>query len=401
MIRFLITIVICVAHCGGAAAPDRVAWLRGELNRHDRLYWEELSPEISDSEYDALAAEWRDLTGRQWRAGDIEAEWTDRVAHRTPMLSLEKLHTEVDWHRFLGRMERRGVAPERFRLEPKYDGVALSLVYKRGELAYALTRGDGREGRVVTANVLRVSAIPEIIPALQNWQVVEVRGELYATLAQFERINDWRSAMKAHPYPLPRHAVAALLRVNDIGTLPEKTVSFVAFELRSAPRHWEPESQSETIQWLESLGFAVPKPSWEHLAKDEVLKKVSQFAELRHRLNYPTDGLVIKVEARNQQEQLGHTARAPRWAAAWKYPGETAVTEIQSIVESTGATGRITPVAHIRPVNLEGVTVHRVSLHSRQIVENHGLQPGSIIRIHLGGGIVPAILLDQKAVTGK
>lgn len=224
---------------------------------------------------------------------------------------------------------------------------------------------------------------------------MEIRGELYADQFQFDAINRWRVESDESAYTLPRHLVAAFMRIVDTVTLPPDSLSFVAFDIRGGKDPGAFHHQSDSTRFLEKWEFATPHPVWPRVPLHAVMDRIQEFGSLRTKLDFPTDGLVIKVENRNLQQRAGSTARAPRWAAAWKYPGETVTSEIIRIVESIGETGRITPVAEIRPIQIDGVTVRRVSLHSPRFVEKHGLRPGKAIRVHLGGGIVPAFLPER------
>lgn len=389
---FLFLILICPLPLA-ADSSDRVEWLRAEIARHDQLYWEALSPEITDEAYDALVAELVELSGEKPEPWVEPSSPENRRPHRVPMLSLNKLHSSQEWQNFVESIHRQvGLeTPLQFRLEPKYDGVAISLVYRNGYFQYALTRGDGSEGIVVTSAVRMTAEPPSFLPLASDLDHLEIRGELYADAAQFASINRQRIEAGEDPYAQPRHLVAATLRMHDLKQVAQRSLSFVAFDSHADSLLRSPTTQSQIIATLADWGFAIPDPTWEQVASEQVLEHVQAFARQRSQLGFPTDGLVIKLECRATQQQLSSTQRAPRWAAAWKYPGTRVASRILEIVESVGETGRITPVARIEPIEIEGIQVKRISLHSPTHRERMGYAVGQRIAVHLAGGVIPAI----------
>lgn len=309
------------------------------------------------------------------------------------MLSLNKLHSSQEWQNFVESIHRQvGLeTPLQFRLEPKYDGVAISLVYRDGYFQYALTRGDGNEGIVVTSATRMTTEPPSFLPQAAELAYLEIRGELYANAAQFAAINRQRMEAGEDPYTQPRHLVAATLRMHDLKQVAQRSLSFVAFDAHADSLSRSPTTQSHIIAILADWGFDIPGPIWEQVTTEQVLEHVQAFARQRSQLDFPTDGLVIKLECRATQQQLSSTQRAPRWAAAWKYPGPRVASRILEIVESVGETGRITPVARIEPIEIEGIQVERISLHSPTHRERMGYAVGQRIAVHLAGGVIPAI----------
>ncbi|MCC5835782.1 MAG: hypothetical protein JJU20_13705 [Opitutales bacterium] len=392
-IRILLLLILIQPLCLVIGETDRVDWLRSEIARHDQLYWEALKPEITDEAYDALVNEYSQLTGELPPPWSGTAEPGERRPHRYPMLSLNKLHSKADWQRFKQQTHRLAdVRDIYYRLEPKYDGVAISLVYRDGYFQYGLTRGDGEEGIVVSTAVQLTAGPPAYLPEASRIPYLEIRGELYADTAQVEAINEQRLEAGDDPYAQARHLVAATLRIQDVHVVAKRSLSFVAFDLRIDDSMPEPGTQSETVDKLANWGFAVPTPVWENLPADAVYEGVQAFGKLRGQLNFPTDGLVIKVECRAAQSTLGSTQRAPRWAAAWKYPGPQVASRILEITESVGETGRITPIARIEPIEIEGIRIENISLHSRAHQQRMGYSPGQRVSVHLAGGVIPAIV---------
>ncbi len=376
-----------------AGTNERADRLRSEIARHDQLYWEALRPEITDEAYDALVREYMQLTGEAPPPWSGSVETGERRPHRHPMLSLNKLHTHDDWQRFKQMIHRLVDAHTiEYRLEPKYAGVANSLIYRDGYFQYALTRGDGEEGLVVSTVVQLTAAPPAYLPEASRIPYLEIRGELYANTAQFEAINKQRLEANEDPYVQARHLVAATLRIQDVHVVAERSLSFVAFDLRTNVSMPETETQSAITSELANWGFTVPEPVWKNLPGDAVYEQIQAFGQLRGQLSFPTDGLVIKVECRSTQSILGSTQRAPRWAAAWKYPGPQLSSRILEITESIGETGRITPIAHIEPVEIEGIRIENISLHSPDHQQRMGYLPGQRIYVHLAGGVIPAIV---------
>lgn len=373
------------------SATDRLAWLEAEIARHDHLYWEALAPEISDEAYDALVAE-----RNQWLADEahhLPLHPTDpgQIQHRWPMLSLQKLHTAEDLKKFTERISPQTGAPEaRLRLEPKWDGVALNLVYHNGQWVKAVTRGNGIIGQDVTSQVRATTHLPYQLPIETPPEYLEIRGEFFATNRQFEKINQQRQASGEDPYRHPRHMAAATLRTQDLDAVSMRALSFVAFDLKTA--HPKAMTQSEIVELLSQWGFPVPDNAWSNVKTEAADGIIRAFAAKRAQLPYPTDGLVIKLESRAEQKILGQTERAPRHAAAWKYPGATAITTVESVTKSIGETGRITPVAQVKPVTIDGIQIQNISLHSPNHQQQLGIKKGSQIKIHLAGGVIPAIL---------
>lgn len=394
IIRNLLILCFIGAVCHADPDSDRIDWLRAEIARHNHLYWQELQPEISDEAYDDLVAEYIRISGH---SPDL---WTDqntesaRRSHRVPMLSLNKLHTKADWQAYLLSLERLTSIPTSsilFRLEPKYDGVAISLVYRNGHLQYALTRGDGREGLLVNSAVLLTASPPVFIADAAAIHKLEIRGELFANNHQFAHINEQRTSAGESPYAQPRHLVAATLRTHNLNTVAGRELSFVAFDAHADEGLCENTTQSGIIQQLKSWGFAVPILRWEESPAQQVMIHVEEFSGIRSQLSFPTDGLVIKIECRSLQKKLGATQRAPRWAVAWKYPGPQVESRILAIVYNTGESGRVTPVAQIVPVEIDGIRIERISLHSPTFKKQQGYEVGKRISVHLAGGVIPAI----------
>lgn len=385
------------------AVSQRHAELRAEIARHDALYFRAARPEISDAEYDALKRELLALEQQHpalaasapATLGDDRSGRFPTAAHHAPMLGLDKSHTEAELRKFLTRVRRAaGSEPVTWIIEPKFDGLALSLVYENGTLLRAVTRGNGFEGDVVTDNLLSCAAVPRELPR-EHGPVprrVEVRGEVYLTQAEFDRINAARRAAGAEIFAHPRNLAVGTLKSLDAAERAGRQLSFVAYGWGAwEPTDAAPEGQIDLLRRLAAWGFATPE---HHAASGEetVLGIVRAMEKGRLDFPAPLDGVVVKVEAVTLREILGTGATAPAWAIAHKFEPERAETRLLGITLQVGRTGLITPVAELEPVLIGGTTIARASLHNRREIERRDYRIGDHVRVERAGEVIPRLV---------
>lgn len=389
------------ALCGLAGEQaERLLWLRAEIARHDDLYFKKAAPEISDAEYDALKREMRALEKNAVQAvgDDRSGEWPT-YRHRERMLSLEKAYTEAELRAFLKGVEgKRGEVL--WVVEPKFDGLAVSVTYEHGKLVRAVTRGNGVEGDDVTANVLKIAGVVRELPAGAP-DVVEVRGEIYLSWEEFRRINAERVEAGEEVFAHPRNLAAGTVKSKDAGEVAKRRLSAVFYGLGA----WESATkQPETQQALHALLKAWGLPGVERVAvlkTDEVWGAVEALGRERAKLGYPTDGAVLKVDSRAIQEALGASDEAPRWAVAFKYPPDRVTTRLKAITLQVGRTGVITPVAELEPVKVGGTTVARATLHNADEIARRDFRVGDYVFVEKAGEIIPAITGVDVARRGE
>lgn len=370
--------------------PDRLLWLRAEIARHDDLYFKKAAPEISDAEYDALKREMRALEKNAVQAvgDDRSGEWPT-YRHRDRMLSLEKAYTEAELSAFLKGVESRSGALM-FVVEPKFDGLAISVTYEGGKLVRAVTRGNGEEGDDVTANVLKIAGVVGELPAGAP-DVVEVRGEIYLSWEEFRRINAERVDAGEEVFAHPRNLAAGTVKSKDAGEVAKRRLSAVFYGLGA----WEgaakaPESQQALHALVKSWGL----PGVERITvvkTDEVWGAVEALGRERKSLGFPTDGAVVKVDSCAVQAALGASDEVPRWAVAFKYTPDRVTTRLKAITLQIGRTGAVTPVAELEPVTVGGSIVARATLHNAEEIARRDLRIGDYVFVEKAGEIIPAI----------
>ncbi len=390
----------------------RVEQLRDSIRRHNDLYYGTDSPEISDAEYDQMVRELRDLEAEHPELADSRspseavgaAAFTtfDPVVHAVPMTSLDNAMDE-DELRAWGDRVAKGLdnAPTRFVCELKIDGLAISIRYVNGELVQAATRGDGKVGEDVTANVATVSTLPRSLgPAAPP--VLEVRGEIYMSIAAFEKLKADREAENAERIakgraPLavpvnPRNAGAGSLRQKDPAVTAQRDLSLWSYQLGEVVGGPEFTSHHDTLEYLKSFGFPVNPEITVVDTLDEVVAFCRGWQERRHELPYEIDGAVVKIDDLAQRESLGFTSRAPRWAIAFKFPPEETHTVLRDIQISVGRTGRVTPFAVLEPVFVGGSTVSMATLHNRDQVIAKDVRPGDTVVVRKAGDVIPEVV---------
>ncbi|WP_297335310.1 NAD-dependent DNA ligase LigA [Algoriphagus sp.] len=387
-------------------AADRIAQLSREINYHNHLYYQEDRIEISDYEFDQLLEELIGLETQfpdlldpdspSQRVGGTITKEFKTVAHEYRMLSLGNTYTLEELIAFDQRVAKGlGSRDYTYFCEMKFDGVAISLVYENGKLIRAVTRGDGTKGDDVTANVRTIRNIPLSVVGSGIPEKFEVRGEIFLPLKEFEKINAERAKNGEPLLANPRNAASGTLKMQDSSVVAKRRLNCYFYQLLG--ENLSVNTHSEAIHLIENWGFNV-SPSYKKAQSiQEVIQYIEDWREKRHQLPLDTDGVVLKINDYDQREELGFTAKNPRWAIAYKYKAESAETELLSITYQVGRTGAITPVANLSPVSLAGTTVKRASLHNANEIERLDLHQGDVVFVEKGGEIIPKITAVNTA----
>ncbi len=383
---------------------ERAEELRRQLEHHEYLYYVLDKPEITDAEFDGLMRELRSLETTHpelstpesptQRVGGHPREGFIKVAHSSPMLSLDNALNEDELREFDSRV--RAILksePFEYVAELKLDGLSMAARYKGEKLETALTRGDGQVGEDVTANARTIRSLPLRIrdrPFRQD-EAFEVRGEVVMQRRSFERLNQDREQAGLSRFANPRNAAAGALRALDPAVTAARQLDYFAYFLMRdgrplLPSHWQ------NLEALKSAGFKVNPHRRKCADIDELLEFIHEWDSKRASLPYETDGVVAKLDSVEQQDRLGWTAKAPRWAIAFKYPARQASTLLESIEVQVGRMGNLTPVAHLRPVSFGGVTVSRATLHNEDEIERLGVQMGDTVLVERSGDVIPKIV---------
>mgnify|MGYP000141471112 CR=1 FL=1 len=379
---------------------NRIAELRAELNRHNQLYYQDAKPEISDAEYDRLFRELEDLekanpdlhdpNSPTLRVGGAPLDAFEQRAHLLPMLSIDDLFAEEEVQDFFKRLQK-GLGLEEIPLtvEPKIDGVACSLVYRNGSLEYALTRGDGTRGDDISQNVRTIRNIP--LNLKNAPPLLEVRGEIFMPSEGFAKLNEQRDEAGLDTFANPRNATAGTLKSLDPKVVASRPLAFLAHGL-GANEGADMANEDDFRKLLKNFQIPRNSPVWYVSTLEEVLAAIRQLDVKRHDLGHGTDGAVIKVLEFDQRETLGFTSRAPRWAAAFKYPPEQKETSLKDITIQVGRTGVLTPVAELEPVFISGTTVSRATLHNQEEIERKDIRIGDTVIVEKAGEIIPSVV---------
>jgi DNA ligase (NAD+) len=391
-----------------AEAKQRIDELRRELEQHNRLYYIDAAPEITDREYDALLQTLEDLEKQfpmfgsanspTQRVGGAPLGNFENVKHTVPMMSLSNTYSKEELVEFDVRI--RKLIPEAtfdYMLEPKIDGVAISLRYENGELVRAVTRGDGTTGDDVTSNVRTIKSIPLRLSDLMPPAVLDVRGEIYMDIAGFAKLNEARQDAGLEPFANPRNACAGSLKMLDsreVATRPLDAIFYATGELDGV--HFE--THEQMLLALKHYGLRITPNYWLSDGIEEILQRLDELENMRHEFPFEMDGGVIKVNDRSLYDDLGYTAKSPRWAVAYKYEPEQAETLLHAISIQVGRTGVLTPVAELEPVQLAGTTVKRATLHNEDEIRRKDIKIGDRVIIEKAGEIIPAVV---KVVTEK
>jgi DNA ligase (NAD+) len=392
----------------GTPLAARLAELRREVARHRALYYQLDAPELPDADYDALVAELRELElahpelaadGSVADAvGAPPAPQFAPVEHLEPMLSLDNAFEPADLVAWVARLARLDEAAARgpFVCEPKIDGLALSLTYRDGRFVQAATRGDGRVGEDVTANVATIGAVPHQLswPAAAGPvpTVLEVRGEVYLGLAAFAELNRLQLERGQRTFANPRNAAAGSLRQKDPAVTASRPLGFWAYQVGKVEPGAPVERHSAWLELLADCGLPVNPEIRVVPGVDEVVEYCRRWQEHRHDLDYDIDGVVVKVDDLAARRRLGATAHAPRWAIAVKFPPEERTTRLERIEVSIGRTGRATPFAVLEPVVVDGSTVSLATLHNEDQVRLKDVRPGDLVVVRKAGDVIPEVV---------
>ena len=386
----------------------RVEELRVLIRRNEHAYYVLDAPEVSDAQYDALFLELRqieddrpDLLSADSPTQRVSGEASDqfaKVRHRSPMLSLQNAFDEAEIRAFDKRVRAAVGDKVAYAGELKIDGLAISLTYAKGRLQRAATRGDGTTGEDVTANLRTIRSVPlQVTPVKGLPDVFEVRGEVYFPIAGFDKLNREMEAAGKPRFVNPRNTAAGSVRQIDPNVTASRDLQTFMYTLDPAG---PAESQWDVLNALESMGFRVNRNRRRLSSIDEVIECHAEWQRRRHELEYEIDGVVVKVDGFGQQLELGFVARSPRWAIAFKYAPEQAETEVEEIACYVGRTGVLTPVAHVKPVVVGGVTIRNVTMHNEAQVNEKGVYVGARVTIHRAGDVIPEIVSVKKPKPG-
>jgi DNA ligase (NAD+) len=413
-------------------AQARHAELADQIRRHDHAYYVLAQPTVTDREYDHLYRELLDLEkaspslatpdSPSQRVGGQPLSQFAPVRHAVPMMSLDNTYSHEELGEFVGRVQKLLPGePLEWTVEPKIDGVAVNLRYENGAFAVGATRGDGSTGDDITANLKTIRSLPLRLhgptggrgagedtdlflprmrprPAVSGTAlpVLEVRGEVFMTRAGFERLNRERETAGEEPFANPRNATAGSLKQLDPRVVVQRPLDLVLYgvgrvesEVGLSP---VPETQAQLLAWLRSLGFRTPDRIWVCRSTKELSEAIAELDHVRRDFGYETDGAVIKLNAIGLRERLGATAKAPRWAIAYKYAPEQAETRLKAITVQVGRTGVLTPVAELEPVSLAGSTISRATLHNEDHLRGKDIRVGDTVIIEKAGEVIPAVV---------
>ncbi len=389
-------------------ARERIEELREEIRYHDRKYYVEDDPEISDYEYDMMVDELKELEEQYpdmvtpdsptQRVASMDTGQFETVEHKTSMLSLDNTYNHDELREFHQRVCRGlDVEDVEYVMELKIDGLGVALLYENKVLQRGATRGDGIKGENITANLKTIHSIPLKLTDKTVLKDVEVRGEVYMPRHEFDEMNEKRLEEDLEPFANPRNAAAGTVRQKDPEVVAQRPLDIFVYHLSHHPdvqldTHWE------CLEELKNAGFRVN----EHVEKvsgiDEALDHIDRWEEKKNELNYETDGVVIKVNQLKYQDKLGATSKHPRWAIAYKYPAVRKTTVINDIEVQVGRTGKLTPVAILEPIELSGTTVSRASLHNEDEIERKDVRIGDTVLVEKAGEIIPQVV---KVITEK
>jgi DNA ligase (NAD+) len=387
-------------------AAKQMERLREEIRRHDRLYYEEAAPVISDREYDRLYKELVDLETQfpdlvtpdspTQRVGGKPLKAFEQVPHLVPMLSLDNTYSEEEVKNFYARIQRL-LPNEKIPvvIEPKVDGVAVSLIYENGRLRQAATRGDGTVGDDITQNIRTIRSVPERLRGATP-KLLEVRGEVYMDKHGFEKLNDERRKAGLPLFANPRNAAAGSLKQLDPAIVAKRPLGVVLYGT-GATEGVDVDVHSEIFPLLKKLGLPATERWWVAKSVEEILDAIHDLDGIRHNFAYQTDGAVVKVNSFAQRERLGFTAKSPRWAIAYKYDAERVETQLNDIVIQVGRTGILTPVAMLEPVLVSGSTVGRATLHNEDEIKRKDIRIGDTVVIEKAGEVIPAVVEVVKS----
>jgi DNA ligase (NAD+) len=387
-----------------ASDAERIETLRRQISRHDRLYFVENNPEISDQQYDALVTELRGLEARHpelvtpdsptQRVGEQPLAGFAHVRHSIPMLSVDNTYSPAEVREFDQRL-RKGLQGESYEylVDPKIDGVAVALRYEDGRFVRGATRGDGETGDDITQNLRTLRSVPLRLSGNDWPRVLEPRGEVYWPRRDFEKHNRQRVAAGEEPFANPRNATAGTLKQLDARIVARRGLVFVCHSFgQIEPVPTDVRTHSALYARLKAWGIPIIPHARRCRNVEEVIAFIEEWDAQRHNLEYDTDGLVVKIERFDQRARLGATSKAPRWCIAYKYAAEQAQSKLVAVKFQVGKLGTITPVAYMEPVQLAGTTVQRATLHNFDQVKRLDLHVGDTVTVEKAGEIIPQVV---------
>lgn len=387
-------------------SEDRILALRRQLNQYNYEYHVLDHPTVSDAEYDQLMRELITLEQQHpelfdpnsptQRVGGQVLEEFNKITHKRPMLSLGDVFNKEELFEFARKAEAE-VGPVDYCCECKIDGLAMSLNYQGGRFQYAVTRGDGVVGEDVTHNVRTIKSIPMEI---EYEGELEVRGEVYMPKASFERLNQKRRENGEEEFANPRNAAAGSIRQLDSKVAASRGLDALWYHVPQGPQLGH-HQHSESLDFIHSLGFRINPLNRLCRNIEEVWQFVEDLTLMRSDLPYEIDGIVIKVNDYEKQQQLGFTAKTPKWAIAYKFPAEEAVTRLENIFVTVGRTGKITPNAQLTPVRLAGTSVGFAQLHDEDMIRDKDIRIGDYVIVHKAGDIIPEIVASVPGKTRR
>ncbi|MDM1046582.1 NAD-dependent DNA ligase LigA [Myroides sp. 1354] len=388
-------------------AKNKIEALRKELNEHNYNYYVLDNATISDFEFDQKLKELEALEQKHpeffdadsptQRVGGTITKNFETIVHRNRMYSLDNSYSQedlLDWEKRIQKV--LGDVPMEYTCELKYDGASISITYEDGVLVRAVTRGDGVQGDDVTNNIKTIKSVPIRLKGTDYPKSFDIRGEIVLPFAGFERMNEELIEIGEQPYANPRNTASGSLKLQDSAEVAKRPLECLLYNLTGSDLGFE--TQYEGLEKARQWGFKVPTVSKLAKSMDEVLAFIAHWDVHRHELPYETDGVVVKVNSLHDQEELGFTAKSPRWAIAYKFKAEQGETLLESIVYQVGRTGAITPVANLAPVQLAGTTVRRASLHNADQIAKLDIRVGDYVYVEKGGEIIPKIVGVNTAV---
>lgn len=390
----------------------RIYELRELLHKHNHNYYIKNAPEISDIEFDTLMRELQELEALHpelddensptRRVGsDLTKEFV-QVAHKYPMLSLGNTYSKAEVADFYDRVKRALNEDFEICCELKFDGTSISLTYENGKLVRAVTRGDGEKGDDVTANVKTIRSVPLVLSGEGYPDSFEIRGEILMPWEVFDELNAERSRQGEQLFANPRNAASGTIKLQDSSIVAKRRLD--AFLYYMLGEELPADGHYENLQCAMQWGFKVSDTTRKCTTLDEIYEFIDHFDVARKELPYATDGVVLKVNSLRQQRNLGYTSKSPRWAIAYKFQAERALTRLNEVTYQVGRTGVVTPVANLDPVQLSGTIVKRASLHNADIIEKLDLYIGDMVYVEKGGEIIPKITgvdVDARFLLGE
>ena len=379
-------------------AKERIEYLTNLLNRYNYEYYVLDNPTVTDLEYDslikeleALEQEYPDLVldnSPTKKVGDFLKLDLDEVEHINPMMSLANAFSYDELRDFDSKIRKAVGEKVSYTCELKIDGIASTIHYEKGLLTLGATRGNGTKGENITKNVLMINSIPKVLTKPLD---LEVRGEVYMSHQVFEELNDQRLTSGLEPFANPRNAAGGSLRQLDANVTKERKLEHFSYTLVN-PENYDINSQSEVMEFLKELGFNV-NPLYKKCASiEEVIEYIEYFKDERKNLPYETDGIVIKVDNLELYEEIGYTVKVPKWAIAYKFPAEVAVTKLKDIIFTVGRTGKIIPNAVMEPVIISGTTVSRATLNNEDFIVERDIRVGDFVMVRKAGEIIPEVI---------